>query len=140
VRRHAGKITAAFHACFEGPGADPALDRYQGMGADEREYQAGLLIRSLMESVRAGTKGGFMAYSRTLAERRYRQGYRVEELVASLQCLRRVSLEIVRRDPEAAHYAQAIHVYLAMTVEFGIDQVQEVFEEHEAGAIADPEK
>jgi hypothetical protein len=140
VRRHAEEIAAAFRACFEGPGADPALARYREMGAEEREYQAGLLIRSLTESVRAGTKGGFMAYCRTLAERRYRQGYRVEELVASLRGLRRASQEVLWRDPEAGRYQQAIHDYLAMTIEFGIDQIQEVFEEHEVGAIADPEK
>ena len=99
VRRHAEEIAAAFRACFEGPGADPALARYREMEAEEREYQAGLLIRSLMEAVRAGTKGGFMAYCRTLAEHRYRQGYRVEELVASLKGLRRVSLEVLRQRP-----------------------------------------
>lgn len=119
MRRHAEEIAVAFSACFEGPGASPALARYLEMGAQEREYQAGLLFRSLMESVRAGTKGGFMVYCRELAEHRHRQGYRVEELVAS---------------------RQAIHDYLAMTVEFGIDQIQEVFEEHEVGTIAGPER
>ncbi len=138
-RRHAEEIAAEFRRCFEGPGADPALARFRELGAEEREYQAGLLIRSLMEAVRAGTKGSFMAYCRELAEHRYRQGYRVEELVASLKGLRRASLEVLKRDPEAVRYRQAIHVYLAMSVEFGIDQIQEVFEEHEAGTIADPE-
>jgi hypothetical protein len=139
VRRHAEEISAAFLACFEGPGADAALARFRQMPAPEREYQAGLLFSRLLESVRAGTKGGFMAYCRELAEHRYRQGYRVEELSASLQALRRVALEVVGRDPEAARYRRAIHDYLAMTVEFGIDQMLQVFEEHEVGAIADPD-
>ncbi len=140
VRRHAEEIAGAFGACFEGPGANPALARYREMGAQERAYQTGVLFRSLTESVRAGTKGRFMGYCRELAEHRHRQGYRVEELVAALQELRRVSLDVLGRDPEAARYRQAIHDYLAMTVEFGIDQIQEVFEEHEVGTIAGPER
>ena len=81
-----------------------------------------------------------MAFCRNLAEHRHRQGFRVEDLVGSLRALRRVSVEIVGRDPEAACCQRAVHDYLAMTIEFGIDQIQEVFEEHEVGAIADPEK
>jgi nucleoside-diphosphate-sugar epimerase len=139
VRRHAEEIAAAYLACFEGPGAEAALARYRGMPAGERRYQASLIFNRLLEAVRAGTKAGFMAYCRELAEHRYRQGYRAEELSASLQALRRVSLEILGRDPEATRYRRAIHDYLAMTIEFGIDQVLEVFEEHETGAIADPD-
>jgi nucleoside-diphosphate-sugar epimerase len=140
VRRHAAEIAAAHAACFQGPGADPALARYGGMKPEEREYHSGLLLRNLMDAVRTGTKGGFMAFCRNLAEHRHREGYQVENLVASLQALRRASVEIVGRDPEAAHLRQAIRDYLAMTIEFGIDQVLEVFEEHETGALPDPEK
>ncbi len=140
VRRHAAQITAAHVACFHGPAADPALARYRGMKPEEREYHSGLLLRNLMDAVRTGTKGGFMAFCRNLAEHRHRQGFRVEDLVASLRTLRRVSLEIVGRDPEAGNFRQAIHDYLAMTVEFGIDQVLEVFEEHEVGALPVPEE
>jgi nucleoside-diphosphate-sugar epimerase len=139
VRRHAEEIAAAHFACFHGPGADPALARYREMKVEERQYHTGLLIRNLMEAVRTGTKGGFMAFCRNLAEHRHRQGFRVEELLASLQALRRVSLEIVGRDPEAERYRRPIRDYLEMTIEFGMDQIQEVFEEHETGAIADPE-
>lgn len=139
VRRHVEAITAAFLACFEGPAADPALARYRLMGVEERQYQAALLIRSLMDAVRAGTKGGFMAYCRELAEHRFRQGYRVGELLAAFQALRRVSLEVLGRDAESARYQRAIHDYLAMTIEFGADQVQEVFEEHETGGLTVPE-
>jgi hypothetical protein len=135
LRRHAEEIAAAHVACFHGPGADPALARYREMKAEDRQYHTGLLVRNLMDAVRAGTKGGFMAFCRNLAEHRHRQGFRVEDLVASLQTLRRVSLEVLGRDPEGARYQQAIHDYLATTIEFGIDQAQEVFEEHETGAV-----
>jgi nucleoside-diphosphate-sugar epimerase len=42
ARRHQEEIAAAFDACFDGPGADPALERFRTMGADERRYQAAL--------------------------------------------------------------------------------------------------
>ena len=125
---------------FQGPAADPALARFSGMTSEDREYHSGLLLRNLMDSVRTGTKGGFMAFCRNLAEHRHREGYRVEDLVASLRTMRRVSLEIVGRDPEAVGLRQAIHEYLAMTVDFGVDQVLEVFEEHEIGALPVPEE
>jgi len=136
ARRHEEAIAAAFLSRFEGVGADPALRRYGGMEAEERRYQAGLLIRSLMDAVRAGTKGSFMAYSRNLAEHRRRQGYRVEELLASFGALQRACREVLGRDPEAARLQRPIRDYLEMTIEFGMDQVQEVFEEAEAGVIA----
>ena len=138
VRKHEREIAEAFRGCFEGPGALPALARYREMGAEELQYQTGLLIRNLAGAVRSGTKGTFMAYCRDLAEHRSRQGYRAEDLLAAFAALRQAAVGVLARDPEAAVHARAVHDYLEMALEFGADQVQEVFEEQEAGVIPAP--
>jgi nucleoside-diphosphate-sugar epimerase len=139
VRRHEEAIAAAFRASFDGPRADPALRRYLEIGTEERQYETGMLIRNLIDAVRSGTKGSFMAYARDLAEHRSRQGFRAEDLLAAFQALRRTCLEVLARDPETARHLRAVYDYLEMTLEFGADQVQEVFEEHEAGTIGGAE-
>jgi hypothetical protein len=74
-----------------------------------------------------------MTHCRQRAELRFEQGFPKEEVLHALQVLQRILLDVQAADPEAARIERALHEYVTMTLEFGADQVYEVFEEHELG-------
>jgi hypothetical protein len=135
AHRHQAEIAEAFRQLFEGPAADPFLGRYLTLDEKDRTYQQQQLIRNLIEAIRTGAKGPFMAYCRDLARLRLGQGFPAGEVLHALRSLQRICQETVRRDPESAGLQRALHDYLDMTLDFGVDQLLEVYEESEAGAL-----
>jgi nucleoside-diphosphate-sugar epimerase len=115
IGRHQAAIEATFEKIFEGPAPDP------------------MLLRTLMEAARTGSKGPFMIYCRTLAEHRMRDGFTADYVQRGMQALQRACLDVLGRDPEALGLERAIHNYVTTTIEFGADQVFEVLEEHQGG-------
>ena len=81
-----------------------------------------------MDAVRTREKAVFMTYCRDLAERRIRQGFSEFELCAALETLNEICLEVLGRDPEAHGLQQAMHDYITTTIQFGVDQIQEIYE------------
>ena len=77
-----------------------------------------------------------MSYCRDFAERRAQQGFRAAEVVHAIRSLERICLETLKRDPEAAGLDPAMRDYVSMTLEFGIDQVIEAYEDAAAGSGA----
>lgn len=132
LQRHESRIVEDYLRAFEDDG-DPGFRDYRRLPAEDRARQARQLVRELMESTRTGLKGRFMAHCRQRAELRCEQGFSKAEVLYALQVLQRQLLEIHRTDPEAARLDRAIHEYVTMTLEFGVDQVYEVFEEYELG-------
>jgi nucleoside-diphosphate-sugar epimerase len=135
AHRREAEIAEAFRLIFEGPTADPFLRRYQTLDEKDRSYQRQQLVRNLIEAIRTGAKGPFMAYCRDLARLRLGQGFPAGEVLHALRSLQRLCQEIVRRDPESAGLNRALHDYLDTTLDFGVDQLLEVYEESETGSL-----
>jgi hypothetical protein len=102
---------------------------YQRLGEEDRQWYLRLLLRNLMNSVRTREKGVFQGYCRELAERRLREGFTSQEVCDALRALDQIALQVLRKDPAAKEIEQDLQDLITMTVRFGIDQVQEVYEE-----------
>ncbi len=132
------EISDAFTAFLLGPEGQAHLHHYQQVPADEHEWHHRLVMRSLMNSIRTREKGVFMAYCRDLAERRFKQGYTIEELSYALATLNDICLDVLRRSPDVGEVESVLHDYITMTIQFGIDQAQEMYEYLEAGRAEVP--
>lgn len=135
ISRHQVEISEKFRLLFDGPAADPLLKSPLEPDPVVYPYQKQQLIWNLMESIRTGVKGPFLAYCRNLAQLCLRQGFPSGVVVHTLGSLQVLCLEILRGDPEAAELDQEIHDYFITTLEFGVDQILEVYEERETGAL-----
>ncbi len=136
LHRHEAALGEALDRALDRADGPPELARHRALSADERHWHRRLVLGSLLNAVRTGEKVPFMARCRELAERRLAQGFTVAEVIAGLRELERVVTERVRAEAHAAHLDGALHDYVSATVEFGIDQVQEVWEDAEPGARA----
>ena len=129
LERHEAEIREEFTERMLGPEGRERFPSYQDFSHDEHQWHHRLVLQRLMDAVRTREKGVLMTYCRDLAEHRLSQGVPVEELCGVLQTLHDVCIEVLRRDPEAAGLEAAMHDYITTTVQFGIDQVQEVYEQ-----------
>jgi nucleoside-diphosphate-sugar epimerase len=99
------------------------------MPEDDLEWAVRLSLGQLKNAIRAGDKGLFMSYARDLAERRFEQGFRSDEVCDALRLLLAECLKSLTTDPEAQHLdSRTLDRHLSMTVLFGSDQVHDTFE------------
>ena len=70
----------------------------------------------------------FLDYCEDVAERRWQQGFVVEELCGALETLNETCLEVLQSDPEATEVGAWFHDHITVTVRFGIDHIQEIYE------------
>jgi nucleoside-diphosphate-sugar epimerase len=99
------------------------------VGSQVLEWRFTVALRHVLNSVRAEERGLFLGYCRDFAEKRFRDGVSVAEVLALLRLLDRTILQVVRRDPDADELDGALYAHLTMTIEFGCDQVLEVYED-----------
>jgi hypothetical protein len=135
LEHHAEAVVERLDADLAGRGEGPRLPGFERLGPDERRWQARLLVRNLIQSVQSGEKVPFMRYCRELAEHRARAGADVAEPVGALRALDRAARAALAEDPAARPLGAAIHDLVQMTVEFGIDQVLETFEDARSGDL-----
>jgi hypothetical protein len=57
------------------------------------------------------------------------QGFGVREVVGALLTLNGICVHTLRGDPEAEDLSSAIHDFVSMTIQFGCDQILEIYEE-----------
>jgi len=131
IEKHEPEILEGYAGAVAGREGDELLRRYRTLAAEEDEWHNRLALRSLITSIRTGEKKGFMTFCRDLAGRRMAQGFEARELVHAVRTLERACVDAVRRDPEAAGLDSALHDHLEMTVEFGIDQILEAYDDAE---------
>jgi nucleoside-diphosphate-sugar epimerase len=111
------------------PGSAARFPSYQGVPRDVLEWRFMILLRHLQSSIRTRDRGLFTTYCRDLAEKRLMQGFGVREVVGALLVLNGICVDVLRGDPEAEDLSSAIHDYLSMTIQFGCDQILEIYEE-----------
>jgi hypothetical protein len=85
-----------------------------------------------MNAVRTRERSILVSYCRDLAERRFRQGFQSREVCDALRELNRICFKILRRDPEAEGLRPDIYEHVTMTLTWGCDEAQQVFEHLEA--------
>ncbi|MCK5376245.1 MAG: NAD(P)-dependent oxidoreductase [Acidobacteria bacterium] len=112
-----------------GPAAEGRFPSYQKVARDVLEWRFMILLRHLQGAVRTSDRGLFTAYCRDLAEKRLMQGFGVQEVCGAMQTVNSTCLEILREDPEAEDLGAALHDHITMTMQFGCDQILEIYEE-----------
>jgi nucleoside-diphosphate-sugar epimerase len=128
VERHRESIEAAYAAIFEGETGRARFPGYARLASGDKDWRSGMVVRTLIVSLRAGRKGIFMQYCRDAALMRKRQGIPAEQMLDALRAFGRICLDHVRRDPEAAGLERAIRDHLEMAIEFSVDQVLDAYE------------
>ena len=126
LERHEEEIGRRFTRRLQAAG--DAIPSYRAIPVEEHAWHHRLILRNLTTSVRSLQRAVFRAYCADLAERRARQGFAVGELRTALGTLAAVCREVLGDDPEAAGLEAAIHDYVTVTIDFGIDAVDEYYE------------
>ena len=143
LEHHEEVIQSLFTERLLGPALRDRFPSYQRFSPEDHAWHHRLVLQRLMDAVRTREKAVFMTYCRDLAERRIRQGFSELELCAALEALNEICLEVLGRDPEAHGLQEAMHDYITTTIQFGVDQIQEIYEqgiEASAGDAAPEEK
>jgi nucleoside-diphosphate-sugar epimerase len=114
------------------------LVHYERIPDHEHDWHHRLILNSLMNSIRTREKALFMSYCRTLAERRLAQGFALEEVCFALTTLNEVCLKSLALEPGPVPLEQ-LDDYITATIQFGIDEVEDVYEQRLGGHRATPE-
>jgi hypothetical protein len=81
-----------------------------------------------MNAVRTRERAVFLSYCRDLAERRFQQGFKADELCEALKELNRICVETLSKDEEAADVLPYLDQHITTTVVFGCDHVLDTYE------------
>jgi hypothetical protein len=124
---------AAIHRSVFEHVADPerreTFPTYGTLPPEVHERRLQLILESLRNAVRTGEKGRFMNHCRDVAKTRHEQHYTCVEVCSALEALNQICLHMLRNDPEGVGLDEAFHDHVTMTIQFGIDQIREVYEE-----------
>lgn len=129
LEKHLEGICTTYLDQILSPGSKSRFPSYQSVPRDVLEWRFMILLRHLQSSIRTRDRGLFTTYCRDLAEKRLMQGFGVREVVGALLMISAICVEVLRDDPEGEDLAAAIHDHLSMTVQFGCDQILEIYEE-----------
>ncbi|MBL8722176.1 MAG: NAD(P)-dependent oxidoreductase [Myxococcales bacterium] len=133
LEKHQEEIETRFQRMLAGEGG-ARIPHYEALDDDERRWTSRVAMRNLIHAVRTGERNTFMQFARDVALRRSQQEFSREELIQALRALDWICLEVLRGDPEGALLGRALHDYVTMSIEFGIDRVLEVYEDADTGA------
>jgi nucleoside-diphosphate-sugar epimerase len=131
LMKYQREIDAELVAVLEHQERTSDLAERTGVALEERLWDARGALRTLVDSVRTREKQVFRAFCHDLARRRADQDLTADEVVGALRTVDHAVLKILRQDAESAGLFPAIRDWVSMTVEFGIDQVLEAYEEAE---------
>ena len=102
------------------------------MSEHDHRWNHTLILRHLMNAVRTRERSILVSYCRDLAERRFQQGFQTREVCEALRELNRIVYKRLLRDPEAAGMKADLYEHVTMTLTWGCDEAQQVFEHLEA--------
>jgi hypothetical protein len=130
--RHKESIEESYACVLNGQGGVD-MPGYRGRGVEENQLSARLTVRSLIQSVRTGERGHFMTYCRDAATWRNQQHIDGAEIIQALRALNWICIDALRGDADGAALGRTLHDYVTMSIEFGIDQILEVYEDARVG-------
>lgn len=132
LKRHAHEIAAEFTEVLTGPEGRQRFPSYGQVSGEDHSWNHTLILRHLMNAVRTRERSILVSYCRDLAERRFAQGFQSREVCDALRELNRIVFKVLRRDPEAEGLRPDIYEHVTMTLTWGCDEAQQVFERLEA--------
>lgn len=134
IEHHEDSIIRQFQDLIASPSGRERFVRYQDLTPEQHEWNVRLVLRALLNAIRAQDRGVFMGYCRDLATQRLKEGFVANELCGALEAVNLACWRVLRRDPETRWLRQAIFDYVTATLRSGCDQAHEVFEQEEARA------
>jgi nucleoside-diphosphate-sugar epimerase len=130
LERHQDVIRSRFLSWLSsGPDAAARFPSYQEVNPQVAEWRFTVALRHILNSVRTQERGLFLSYCRDFATKRYQDGFSAAEVIGALQGLNETCLDVLRGDPGADGLDDDLHKNLTMTIEFGCDQIIEVYED-----------
>ena len=132
IEQHQEAIVRQFQDLIASPSGRERFARYRDVTVGQLEWSTRLVLRALLNSIRAQDRGAFMGYCRDLAVQRLKEGFVANELCGALEGLNLVCWRVLRRDPESKGLRQVLLDYVTSTLRAGCDQAHEVFEQEEA--------
>jgi nucleoside-diphosphate-sugar epimerase len=132
LKEHAHEIAAEFTELLTGPEGRERFPSYQQVSEQDHQWNHTLILRHLMNAVRTRERSILVSYCRDLAERRFEQGFQSREVCDALRELNRIVFKRLLRDPEAARMKTDLYEHVTMTLTWGCDEAQQVFEHLEA--------
>ena len=130
LERHHAELVEEYTKALE----DARLPSYEHVSHEDHEWHHKMILRQLMNAVRTQDRHVLVAYCGDLAERRYRKGFREEDLGRAITALDGVCRDVLARDPEAKALAGEIHDDVSTPLKWGLDRIQETYETLAAAA------
>jgi len=124
LERHQSELVDAYSKAL----VDAHLPSYEHVSPEDHEWHHKMILRQLMNAVRTQDRHVLVAYCGDLAGRRYRQGFKVEELCGAVSALDGVCTTVLARAPEAKALATEIHEDISTPLKWGVDRIQETYE------------
>jgi len=132
LKKHAHEIALEYTEVLTGPEGQERFPSYQQVSEHEHRWNHTLILRHLMNAVRTRERSILVSYCRDLAERRFQQGFQTREVCDALRELNRIVYKRLLRDPDAAGMKADLYEHVTMTLTWGCDEAQQVFEHHDA--------
>jgi nucleoside-diphosphate-sugar epimerase len=132
LKKHAHEIAAEFTEVLTGPEGRRRFPSYQEVSEQEHRWNHTLILRHLMNAVRTRERSILVSYCRDLAERRFEEGFESREVCDALRELNRIIYKKLLHDPEAHGMKADLYEHVTMTLTWGCDEAQQVFEHLEA--------
>jgi len=130
LEKHQDAIRARFlEGLVSDPDAETRFPSYQSVSPQVMEWRFTVALRHILNSVRTRERGLFLGYCRDFAAKRFSEDFGAFEVIEALQGLNRACLEVLRNDPEADGLDEDLQMHLTTTIEFGCDEILEVFED-----------
>lgn len=128
LQAHDDEIRQQFTEHLLAPDALGLRTSYQRVPPEEHDWHHRLILRHLANSILTHEKAVFMGYCRDLAERRHTQGFLREEVCYALARLSEICVRVLSADPAAAPVRAHLDDFITTTIQFGIDQIEDVFD------------
>jgi nucleoside-diphosphate-sugar epimerase len=125
---HDGAIRKEFMEFLTAPDPLGLRVSYQRTPRGELDWSQRLILRNLRASVLTREKAVFTGYCRDLAERRWALGFKREEVVFAVVRLSEICTRLLSEDPAAAPVRAHLDDYISSTIQFGIDQIEDVYD------------
>lgn len=129
------EIVAVSLSRFLGREALTRFPHYLDLSTEDLSWSVSQVCRHLKSAVRTRENALFRAYCRDLAKRRIRQGFTCAEVCDALAMEAECCREVLRKDPRFDGLEEAHELHVEMTFRFGIDEVEDCFEERAGGYL-----
>ena len=137
LEKHHDEIRSRFIEELLGPDGAERFPTYQNVSKEILEWRFTVALRHLLNAVRTSEKGLFTAFCRDLAEKRAAENFDGQEVCDALESLNRECIAVLSADPDAQGLDEALANYLTMTVQFGCDQVMEIYDDLDGDVVVE---